>query len=226
MGHKGGALPMSTKFLAAAIILSGLGYLFISESDFPALKWILKPGTILLIIVYAVSLAKVKRSYRNLIIAGLMASAVGDCMLLKPGNPWFLWGLGSFLIAHLLYISAFLSRQRFSFHHILYLIPLTIYGYWILEHLHEGILLHHTTQLWAPVVVYVLVISAMLWTAIVSRNLFASIGALCFVFSDSLLAWNMFIESVTWVDYGVMISYYLAQFLIAASIRTDSKAGF
>ncbi|MFD1178643.1 lysoplasmalogenase [Paenibacillus puldeungensis] len=211
---------MLKKWIVAAMILSGLGYLLVYESDFSILKWILKPGTVLFIICYAALSDKASRSYRNLIVAGLLASAAGDCFLLMPGNQWFLWGLGSFLIAHLLYISAFLSRQRFAFYHCFYMIPLVIYEYWLLERLGEGLRLQHNEQLWVPIVVYVLVISVMLWTAIVSRNWLASIGAFSFVFSDSLLAWNMVIEPVSWAGLGVMISYYLAQFLIAASIRS------
>lgn len=209
------------KWMVAAMILSGLGYLIVSESDITILKWILKPGTVLFIICYAALSDKANRPYRNLIVAGLLASAAGDCFLLIPGNQWFLWGLGSFLVAHLLYISAFLSRQRFAFYHCFYMIILVIYGYWLLERLGAGLRLQHIEQLWVPIGVYVLVISVMLWTAIVSRNWLASIGALSFVFSDTLLAWNMFIEPVSWASFGVMISYYLAQFLIAASIREN-----
>ena len=214
---------MPARSTSVAITLSGLGYLLVNESDLLILKWILKPGTILLIIWYAASFTNDNRLYRNLIITGLAASAAGDCFLLMAGNTWFLWGLGSFMVAHLLYLSAFVLRQKFALYHGLYLIVLAVYGYWLIERLYEGIRLNHNEQIWVPIVVYVLVISTMLWTAIVSRNKLAVIGALCFVFSDSLLAWSMFIEPVSWSGYGVMVSYYLAQFFIAASIREDRK---
>lgn len=66
---------------------------------------------------------------------------------------------------------------------------------------------------------FVVVITCMLWSAIISGNKYAVGGAILFVISDSLLAWNMFVIPMPWLgSYGVMITYDLAQFLIAKSI--------
>ncbi|MNI47873.1 YhhN-like protein [compost metagenome] len=72
--------------------------------------------------------------------------------------------------------------------------------------------------------VYVVVISIMIWSAVISRSWIAIAGAILFFMSDSLLAWNMFVIPVSWAGYGVMISYYLAQFLLANSIERSKRS--
>jgi uncharacterized membrane protein YhhN len=59
----------------------------------------------------------------------------------------------------------------------------------------------------------------MIWSAILSRSRGAAAGAILFILSDSLLAWNMFVTPILWAGHGVMILYYAAQFLIAKSIE-------
>lgn len=209
---------MNRKLLFAAIICSGAGYLFALAGENMTARWILKPGTIILMILFATTIRNVTTTYKNLIISGLFLSAIGDSFLLLSGNSWFTFGLVAFLIAHLVYVSAFMTRSRFSPFHLLALIPISIYAFLLLRGLHGGIFASGNNGLWIPVLVYVIVISIMIWSAVISRNRVAIAGAILFFLSDSLLAWNMFVTSVSWAGYGVMILYYTAQFLIAKSI--------
>ncbi len=41
-----------------------------------------------------------------------------------------------------------------------------------------------------------------------------ALGAVLFVFSDFILAWNKFVEPVPHRDYIVLVSYFLAQWLL------------
>ncbi|TXK85255.1 lysoplasmalogenase [Paenibacillus sp. N3.4] len=215
---------MYRKLLIAAIIFSGLGYLFALAGENMTMRWILKPGTIILMILLAATIRNVAKTYKNLIIAGLFLSAIGDSFLLLSGKQWFTFGLVAFLIAHLVYVAAFVTRWRFSPFHLLALIPIATYSFLLLNRLHAGILAGGNSGLWIPVLVYVVVISIMIWSAVISRSWIAIVGAILFFMSDSLLAWNMFVMSVSWAGYGVMISYYLAQFLLANSIERSKKS--
>ncbi len=215
---------MYRKLLIVAIIFSGLGYLVALSSENMAMRWILKPGTIILMIFLAATIRNAVKPYKNLIIAGLFLSSIGDCFLLLSGNQWFTFGLVAFLIAHLVYVAAFMTRWRFSPFHLLGLIPILAYSFWLLRGLHEGMLASGNAGLWIPVLVYVVVISIMIWSAVISRSWIAIAGAIIFFMSDSLLAWNMFVTSVSWAGYGVMISYYLAQFLLAKSIEESNRS--
>lgn len=214
---------MYRKLFIVAIIVSGIGYLFALAGDNMTMRWILKPGTIILMILLAASMRNVARPYKTLIIAGLFLSSIGDSFLLLSGSQWFKFGLIAFLIAHLTYVAAFVTRWRFSPFHLLVLIPIAAYSFWLLLNLHEGILVGGDTGLWIPVLVYVLVISIMIWSAVISRSWIAIAGAILFFMSDSLLAWNMFVSPVSWSAYGVMISYYLAQFLLTTSIEGSKR---
>jgi len=215
---------MYRKLLIVAIIFSGIGYLIALSGENMAMRWILKPGTIILMIVLAATARNAAKPYKNLIIAGLFLSAIGDSFLLLSGNQWFTFGLVAFLIAHLAYVAAFVTRWRFTPIQLLALFPIMAYSYLLLLKLHEGMLLSGNAGLWMPVLVYVIVISIMIWSAVISRSWVAVAGAILFFMSDSLLAWNMFVTSFSWAGYGVMISYYFAQFLLAKSIEQSKRS--
>ena len=62
--------------------------------------------------------------------------------------------------------------------------------------------------------VYAVIISTMLLTGMLQRSSLYALGAVLFVFSDFILAWNRFVEPVPGRDYLVLVSYYLAQWLL------------
>ena len=62
--------------------------------------------------------------------------------------------------------------------------------------------------------IYALMISAMLYTALMQRSLFYALGALLFVISDFILAWNKFLEPVPYRDILVLGTYFAAQWLL------------
>ena len=64
------------------------------------------------------------------------------------------------------------------------------------------------------VCIYAVVISTMLVTALLQRSSLYALGAVLFVFSDFILAWNKFVEPVPYRHYLVLVSYFLAQWLL------------
>jgi uncharacterized membrane protein YhhN len=86
-----------------------------------------------------------------------------------------------------------------------------------------GFLSPHLGRLRAPVAVYVLVIAAMAWRAAaraaapVAGGTLALAGAVLFMVSDGLLATDRFARPFAAADGAVMVTYYAAQTLIAAS---------
>ncbi|WP_163852715.1 lysoplasmalogenase [Paenibacillus elgii] len=211
---------MYRKLLPTAILCSGAAYLIAMAAESLLLRWILKPGTMLLIIALALTAVPFSRVYRRLMLAGLGFSVVGDTLLLLPGNQWFALGVGSFLIAHVFYILALLTRCRPTLARLLTLLPIAAYGVGLLTGLHDGMFASPGNgSLWIPIVVYVAVISVMVWTAVLSGSRSAVIGSILFFLSDSLLAWNKFVTPMAWAGYGVMVTYYLAQYLMARSVE-------
>lgn len=70
--------------------------------------------------------------------------------------------------------------------------------------------------------VYACLICTMLTLALLQRSTLFAIGAILFVFSDFILAWNLFVEPVPHSALLIMIPYYSAQMLLfvrSSSVR-------
>lgn len=183
------------------------------------LVYIFKPLTTSLIILIALTAAQpVSSLYKTLILFGLLFSLIGDVFLMLPGDK-FVGGLLSFLVGHLFYIAAFVSSTGFLVTP-LFLVLYLVYG---------GILLiliwPHAGKLRLPVLVYAIGILVMGWQAAErwgaiqnAGALFAAVGALLFVYSDSVLALDRFRHHFSAARLMVLTSYFGAQWLIALSI--------
>jgi uncharacterized membrane protein YhhN len=62
--------------------------------------------------------------------------------------------------------------------------------------------------------IYAMLISTMLYFALMQRSSLFAIGAVLFVFSDFILAWNKFVEPIQYSRLLIMIPYYTGQFLL------------
>jgi uncharacterized membrane protein YhhN len=182
--------------------------------------YIFKPLTTLLILaVCLVSGGARTGGYMVLVASGLLFSLCGDIFLMLPRDR-FVPGLASFLIAHLFYACAFLTRGTDGF---LYwpLVPLIFYGLWIVRKLFPFL-----GPLKIPVSAYLLVIIAMAWqsweAALRLRTgpaWSACLGALLFMLSDSVLAWVRFRRPLKGAEAVKLGLYYAAQWLIALSVK-------
>jgi uncharacterized membrane protein YhhN len=169
--------------------------------------------------------------YRHRILAGIACSLLGDVFLMLPGDL-FVPGLVAFLCGHLCFIAAFLGDSRFGARPLLLLACLG-YGAMNLYLLWDAI----GAPLRVPVIVYVLVLACMGGQALVRARLFAqrgdaqapaarlaALGALMFLLSDSLLAWNRFHGAIPWSSLWVLSAYYLALWWIARSVQRVGTA--
>ncbi|HWS53492.1 MAG TPA: lysoplasmalogenase [Pyrinomonadaceae bacterium] len=180
--------------------------------------YVYKPLTTLLIILVALqSKFQTPGIYKTLIVAGLLFSLAGDVFLMLPRDR-FVEGLGSFLAAHVFYVAAFawgggLAWSAWAG------AALAAYGALML-----GLLWPRLGKLKGAVSAYVAVILLMAWAAS-SRYLGggpagsgpAAGGALLFVASDTLLAWNRFKGGFRAAQALVLGTYFAAQWLIALS---------
>ncbi len=149
----------------------------------------------------------------------LFFSWVGDILLMLP-QDLFLFGLASFLLAHVFYILHFWGawkRKAQPFRTIylagvvLYLIGLT------------AILSPVLGEMRIPVIVYGLVISAMLLFALHAGATDYAVGAVLFVLSDSILALNKFHTSFLLAGSLIMLTYGLAQYFIVTGASMVEK---
>ena len=190
---------------ATITLLSAVFFLYGLYADIHAIRIFFKPIPVLMLI-WMVYLQK-----DRWLLGALGFSLLGDIILELPQQLPFALGLGSFLIAHILYIRRFLIRPT----QMLWwpLVPIGVYCgtlFWYM--------IPNLGPLLIPVFVYVLVIATMLWSACryaqTYKNYLPLLGAILFVLSDSLIAINKFITPFSQARYAIIITYWLAQYLI------------
>jgi uncharacterized membrane protein YhhN len=146
----------------------------------------------------------------------LTLSTVGDVLLDLDPVRLFVFGLGSFLVAHLVYISVFVrNRNRtiaFGAARLLAAALVLLYSIAVSSWLVPAL-----GNLIVPVAIYMCAITAMVLSAILARfpNPWVAVGAILFLVSDSLLAVNKFKTPIPYRDILVWSTYYAGQYGIA-----------
>lgn len=175
-----------------------------------------------------------KKAVLNFTLAALLFSWLGDVILMfqERSENYFMFGLGAFLVSHIIYIFTYrkakweveenglLPTQRMR-----YVFILVLAGCGLVY-----VLLPRLGSFTIPVVVYAAVIVAM---AIVALNRFGytSIrsfgwvfgGAVLFMMSDSILAINKFMEPINYAGFWIMLTYIAAQFCIVQGLLYHTK---
>ena len=180
----------------------------------------LKALTTILVFLWAFPRGRAQPVVRRFVLVGLLASLIGDVVLMIPGG--FVPGLLAFLAAHLAYLWAFTRVQRF----VAWPPAFVVYGVLaagVLSWLWPGI----PEALHIPVAAYVLCLASMAaqtaviaWrargTANASRGTLLAFGGLMFFCSDGLLAVNKFAGPVALASALVLPTYWVAQWCIAS----------
>jgi uncharacterized membrane protein YhhN len=161
-------------------------------------------------------------AYYHYLFIGLIFCLIGDVCLALPQEKAFMVGLVSFLLGHVLYISAFLSLVQVSHWFspgvfIIFGISAFIF-LWLRPHLKSMLI---------PVLLYILVITVMAsgaWAVFwkssfqTSGRAFILAGSLCFYFSDLFVARDKFIKEEYRNRLLGLPLYYTGQFLLAFSV--------
>ncbi len=192
-----------------------VGFLLGINLDIHWLRMVSKP----LPVVSLLFMIQPDTSYKKRIFLGFVFSLMGD-ILLESSAGLFVFGLLSFLVAHLFYISAFVKRKTSNA--ILPAIVLLLFAGGYYYFLYPGL-----GEMSIPVLIYIVVITIMVWSAFAQRTYnefakFASWGALFFLFSDSLIAYTKFHASIDYSRYLIILTYWLAQYLIYYSTKNES----
>ncbi|WP_151193667.1 lysoplasmalogenase [Cysteiniphilum sp. JM-1] len=181
------------------------------------LSYVFKPLTTLLILLYAFCFSAEINMFVVLILLGLMLSLIGDVFLLSTKEKNFTGGLASFLLAHIAYIVAF--SLKLTLFHWWVVVAMLLYAVVFYLKLHPKLGSDRIAV--AVYIVIIVVMGAVAVNVYIADRSLPSLcmmlGALCFMFSDSVLAWDKFKRKLKHEPSLVMISYYLAQYLIASA---------
>lgn len=205
--------------LPALIVIMGILYIFVIPDEPQAVKLLFKLIPMWMIIAYGyLHMPSNRKSCHWMIGIGLFFCMLGDGLL-----GWFIVGLSAFLIGHLFYVTAFINRWRFSAIRFFMIVPILAYASFMSWHLIQALIHDDNYALGAPVLLYIIVISFMTWSAIMTGNKLAIVGSLLFAVSDSILSWDRFVSDIVFAGPLIMTTYYAAQFLIASSLRTIAQ---
>ena len=157
----------------------------------------------------------------------LLFSWAGDVFLLGKGQIAFLSGLVCFLLAHCSYILIFnrmTPMRNLGFRKFMYAIlpPGTIALLVLLKtwnNLHD---LKYPVLIYISVITMMYVAAANVYTTVGKKGLLLVGGATLFLASDAMLAISLFQTKNAQLDVGVMLTYGMAQILLATGIRSAS----
>ena len=218
---------------AAGAVLGGLMGAPGAVDDWDWLHWTCKPLATVLVIAMAWHTPwPLSARYRRRVLMGLGFALLGDVSLMLPGD-FFVPGLAAFLLAHVAFFAAWLDDSRFAVRPLAWLACL-LAAVCLLGLLWPFV----APALRVPVMIYALVLATMAGQAVgrawqhaamadalahPARR--AALGALLFMVSDSLLAWDRFRHALPLSALWVLGTYYPAIGLIAGSVGRESEPG-
>lgn len=164
---------------------------------------------------------------KKFLLTALFFSWIGDIILLfaERDELFFISGLIAFLISHIVYILLFNKqlKEKNKRNKAIYWIGVTLIIVYLFVML--TVLLPNLGDLQLPVLVYAIVLSTMLLFAFKGflswkepANVYVLLGAIIFVSSDSILAFDKFDEPIAMSSFLIMVTYLAAQFLIVNGI--------
>ncbi|HET6555032.1 MAG TPA: lysoplasmalogenase [Dyella sp.] len=225
------AAPWMWRKMDIAIVLAAIGAIVGSmlssggADGWACLHWVCKPlATVLILWSAWRAQPPVSAGYQRWLVTGMLFSLAGDIFLMLPVDA-FVAGLVAFLIGHVFFIRALMTDTRFAAR------PLAV----------VACLAYGALNLWAlwpalpgalhlPVVIYVVVLASMAgqavaraWRhahdALAGPAQWAAAGALLFLLSDTLLAWNRFKLAIPMSALWILATYYAALWCLARSVR-------
>lgn len=194
-----------------------------SVESFSKWHYITKPSLLIALIFYFYCQSNGLGPKTKIItLLALVFSLLGDVLLMfvDLSPHYFMFGLVSFLVAHVCYCLVFLIYRNPNINFLGVSALLCIYAFGLFYLLKDGL-----GNLLIPVIVYMIVILMMVMTAFLRQKrvpkksfILVFIGALLFVISDSILAMNKFYMPLKFSSISIMLTYALAQYFIVLGL--------
>ncbi len=196
-----------TFFYSIIFILNLLFFTWLTEY-----RVVSKPMIMASLLGFYISSSK-KQS--NTFLLAMIFALFGDIFLMFNGEDFFLIGLSCFLIMQILYTITFLKDKITDPTKISYRsLPVILVSIFVIIYLWSGL-----GEMRIPVASYTAAISLMVISALIRRSnvhwYFPVVaGVILFMISDALIAVSKFGDSFMGIEYGIMSTYMIAQYLI------------
>jgi uncharacterized membrane protein YhhN len=224
---------MPTILFALAILTAILEWLAVYK-NWRKVEYIAKPGVMIFLFAWFL-LTGGMRGPLFWFGLGILFSIGGDVLLLLPNEKrWFPFGLGSFLLAHIAYIVG-LNQPPAPLNTITLGVALlvAVTAFPLINRIVRNLPKKGLRRLVEPVRYYAATISLMLYSGLMTLfrtdwlsipAYLASLGALLFLVSDMVLAWNKFVKPIRRGRLALMITYHIGQMaLIAGAVGQYGK---
>src|SRR5262249_37260420 len=163
-GHTGGVTATAFLLLALAAVAAVVDW-WAFGSGHRAVEYLAKPLALVGLIAAASRLDVSDGAVQGALVVALVFSLLGDLLLPLP-DQWFVFGLASFLGAHVAYVVGFwlagVSLFAFLLGVVIVAVAIVVLGRRIIG----GVAAGEDAELVVPVTVYVLVISVMVASAV------------------------------------------------------------
>lgn len=216
---------MLTVFFWLSLLLAVADWIALAKK-WRSVRWVTKPGMMVALIIWFTQVGHWTGPLAAIGL-GLVFSLAGDIFLMMP-KQFFLAGMGAFFLTHLFYIAGF-SQLPLVLRWEAAVPALAVTGAFTLlsRRLRFGLQRTPETGLIIPVIAYAIILTLM-WLAALTTLLrpgwlmlsavMVSLGGGLFFLSDSVLAYARFVKLRKYSDLLVMVTYHLAQILIAGGV--------
>lgn len=217
------------RFFILFLILLAIDLICVNVESFSGYRYMSKPLVVLAILVFFISSTKhIETKAKRVTLLALLFSWIGDILLLfeNESELFFMFGLISFLLAHISYSIVFGYKRDKKRRPLLFVILLLSYALVLFSFLKDGL-----NDMLIPVLIYMLAILIMALMAYYRKGSVGKlsyrlvfVGAILFMLSDSILALDKFYQPLALSKIGIMLTYGLAQFLIVLGVLKEFKS--
>ena len=213
---------MFWNILTASVFLLTCGiHLFFAYKELETHRRYTKLFLMPLLMAFVISL---QQGRWTILLIALAFGFFGDILLIyKHNKVMFLLGELCFFLGHIVYVILFFLEINFA--NPLLAILLTIGIAMILQFILHRIFKPYYKSLTIPNNIYSTILLVSLgYTVLVPiyqgiyPAILLPIGAICFIISDSLIAYNLFYKTVKRHDFYIMIFYLIAQTLLVLGL--------
>jgi uncharacterized membrane protein YhhN len=206
-------LPIIKKIIEASFGLSAVLFIVLLPYTPSTLTTLIKIAPICML---AILVLLAKGNWKKLVILAALTFSAGGDIFMELDN--FIFGLSAFFIAHICYLVVFFHHIEFKKNRIL--LSLLIVTSTVISAI---ILSPNLGELANAVYFYITIIAIMgIAASLGAKNHpLVILGALIFMVSDSIIAFNRFNAPIEDARYAIMITYYLAQYLLTIDARSN-----
>ena len=182
-------------------------------------EYVAKPLAMAALIAVALLLDPADEGRRAWFVAAGAFSLAGDVFLMLSRDR-FVPGLVSFLLAHVCYVAGLVQSPLQPGPALIAVAAVALAVAIVGQRVLRAVRAHHGA-LFAPVVVYLVIIATMVVAAASAGPMLATAGAALFFASDSILATERFVRRTSWGRVAVMVTYHLGQAGLIMSLASE-----